>query len=43
MALEAELGVARPTIRKAMEVLRAEGWIVTVPAKGSYPAENLPG
>lgn len=33
-------GVARETARKALKVLRDEGLIVTVPARGSFVAER---
>jgi DNA-binding GntR family transcriptional regulator len=31
-----EFGVARETARKAVAVLRDEGWVVTVPGLGTY-------
>ncbi|MGV9303144.1 GntR family transcriptional regulator [Nonomuraea sp. NPDC004354] len=31
-----QYGVARETVRKAMALLREQGWIYTVPARGSY-------
>lgn len=31
-----ELGVARQTVRKAVEVLRGRGLVVTVRGKGTY-------
>jgi len=39
-ALEAEFGLARGTIRKAIAVLRDEGTIVTTHGKGSYVADQ---
>lgn len=39
-ALEAEFGLARGTIRKAIAVLREEGAIVTTRGKGSYVADQ---
>lgn len=38
--LEAEFGLARGTIRKAVGVLRDEGLVVTTRGKGSYVAER---
>ncbi|MFI6296908.1 GntR family transcriptional regulator [Nonomuraea sp. NPDC050790] len=37
-------GVARETARDAIKVLREEGWIYTIQARGSYvsPAANWP-
>ncbi|GLX06454.1 winged helix-turn-helix domain-containing protein [Microbispora sp. NBRC 16548] len=37
-------GVARETVRRAIAVLREEGWVYTVPQRGSYvsPPENWP-
>jgi GntR family transcriptional regulator len=32
-------GISRDSVRKAMDVLRAEGLVVTVQGKGSYAAE----
>jgi len=37
--LTGEHGVSRDTVRKAMDILRGEGRIVTVQGKGSYVAE----
>ncbi|MFI6814409.1 GntR family transcriptional regulator [Nonomuraea sp. NPDC050328] len=37
VSLEAEFDVSRPTIRKAMERLRDEGWVVTSQGVGSFP------
>lgn len=36
--LQEEYGVARGTVRRAVEVLRAEGRVVTLPQRGSYVA-----
>ncbi|MEU8174213.1 winged helix-turn-helix domain-containing protein [Microbispora hainanensis] len=37
-------GVARETVRRAMAVLREEGWVYTVPQRGTYvsPPESRP-
>lgn len=40
--LEQEFGLARGTIRKAVDTLRADGLAVTVKGKGSYVADELP-
>jgi DNA-binding GntR family transcriptional regulator len=40
--LMGEHGVSRGTVRKAMEVLRDEGWVVTVAQRGSYVSEHPP-
>lgn len=40
--LAAELGVAIGTVRRAVEELRARGLVVTLPAKGTYIAEQQP-
>lgn len=37
-----EFGVARNTARRAVAVLRDEGWVYTVHARGSYVSENRP-
>jgi GntR family transcriptional regulator len=34
-----ETGVATSTARRAVALLRDEGWIYTVPGRGSYPRE----
>ncbi|MFI7618027.1 winged helix-turn-helix domain-containing protein [Nonomuraea terrae] len=43
-ALAEEYGVALGTIRRAIEHLRDGGWLVTLPAKGTYvkAAEDWP-
>ncbi|MEV5711257.1 winged helix-turn-helix domain-containing protein [Actinoallomurus sp. NPDC052274] len=38
--LEQATGLARGTIRKSVETLRAEGLIITVKGKGSFVAEH---
>ncbi|WP_344834071.1 GntR family transcriptional regulator [Nonomuraea dietziae] len=39
-----EYEVARETVRRAMALLREQGWIYTVPARGSFvsPKESWP-
>lgn len=37
VSLEDEFDVSRPTIRKAIEKLREEGWVITSPGVGSFP------
>ena len=34
--IQQEFGVARETARKAVALLRDEGWVVTVPGLGTY-------
>jgi GntR family transcriptional regulator len=34
-AIQQEFGVARETARKAVKLLRDEGWVVTVPGRGT--------
>ena len=34
--VQQEFGVARETARKAVAILRDEGWVVTVPGMGTY-------
>jgi GntR family transcriptional regulator len=34
--IQQEFGVARETARKAVALLREEGWVVTVPGLGTY-------
>lgn len=34
--IQQEFGVARETARKAVKLLRDEGWVVTVPGLGTY-------
>ncbi|MGW3846883.1 GntR family transcriptional regulator [Streptomyces fagopyri] len=40
VALEAEFGVARGTVRKATAALREEGLITTTPGMGSFVADR---
>jgi GntR family transcriptional regulator len=42
MELVAEFGVARTTARRAIAVLAAERYVVTVPHKGSYVLQREP-
>lgn len=43
-ALVSQHGVARETVRRAMALLREQGWIYTVPQRGSYvsPKDSWP-
>lgn len=34
--IQQEFGVARETARKAVALLRDEGWVITVPGMGTY-------
>jgi GntR family transcriptional regulator len=40
LAIQQEYGVARGTARKAVEVLRERGLVVTIPQRGSFVAER---
>ncbi|MFI6418980.1 GntR family transcriptional regulator [Streptomyces sp. NPDC050842] len=40
--LVADHGVARDTARQAVALLRSEGWVITLPQRGSFVAERLP-
>ncbi|RVX45192.1 regulatory GntR family protein [Nonomuraea polychroma] len=42
--LQQEHGVARGSVRRAMELLRKEGWVVTIQGRGTFVAlkENWP-
>lgn len=40
VAMADELGVARLTVRRAMRELRERGLVVTLPAKGTFVAED---
>jgi DNA-binding GntR family transcriptional regulator len=44
-ALLKKYGCARETVRRAMALLREQGWIYTVPQRGSYvsPKDSWPG
>lgn len=35
-----EHGVSRGTVRRALEMLRGEGWVRTFPQRGSYVADE---
>jgi GntR family transcriptional regulator len=35
-SIQQEFGVARETARRAVKLLRDEGWVVTVPGLGTY-------
>lgn len=37
-----ELGVARETARRGVKLLRDEGWVYTVPARGTFVSEGRP-
>lgn len=39
-AIQREYGVARGTARKALELLRQRGLVVTIPQRGSYVADR---
>ncbi|WP_327587850.1 GntR family transcriptional regulator [Nonomuraea sp. NBC_00507] len=43
-SLQQEHGVARGSVRRAMELLRKEGWVVTIQGRGTFVAlkENWP-
>ncbi|MED7826918.1 winged helix-turn-helix domain-containing protein [Streptomyces chiangmaiensis] len=38
----ADYGIARDTARQAVALLRSEGWVITIPQRGSYVAEQRP-
>jgi DNA-binding GntR family transcriptional regulator len=38
----ADYGIARDTARQAVALLRSEGWVITLPQRGTYVAERLP-
>jgi DNA-binding GntR family transcriptional regulator len=38
--LQQEHGVSRVTVRKAVEVLRDEGLVITLPQRGTFVAEK---
>ncbi|GAQ55185.1 winged helix-turn-helix domain-containing protein [Streptomyces acidiscabies] len=40
--LTQRFGVARATVRNAVKYLREEGWVFTVPQRGTYVAERKP-
>ncbi|NJP93680.1 GntR family transcriptional regulator [Nonomuraea sp. FMUSA5-5] len=37
-SLQQEHGIARGSVRRAMEVLREEGWVVTIQGRGTFVA-----
>jgi GntR family transcriptional regulator len=41
--LQQEHGIARDTVRRAMNLLREEQLVVTVPGKGTFVRRQLPG
>ena len=42
-ALVQELGVARTTVRRAIKILREEGLVYTVQARGTFVSADRPG
>lgn len=40
LTIQQEFGVARGTARRAVEVLRERGLVVTIPQRGSYVADR---
>ncbi|MEU6715009.1 GntR family transcriptional regulator [Nonomuraea sp. NPDC046802] len=43
-SLQQEHGVSRGSVRRAMEVLREDGWVITIQGRGTYvaPKEKWP-
>ncbi|MEV6031526.1 GntR family transcriptional regulator [Nonomuraea sp. NPDC052116] len=43
-SLQQEHGIARGSVRRAMELLREEGWVVTIQGRGTFvaPKESWP-
>ncbi|MFG1685413.1 GntR family transcriptional regulator [Nonomuraea sp. NPDC049269] len=43
-SLQQEHGIARGSVRRAMELLREEGWVVTIQGRGTFvaPRGNWP-
>ncbi|MEV0631534.1 GntR family transcriptional regulator [Nonomuraea wenchangensis] len=39
-SLQQEHGIARGSVRRAMEVLRKEGWVVTIQGRGTFVAPS---
>ncbi len=37
-----DYGVARDTARQAVALLRSEGWVITLPQRGTFVAEQPP-
>ncbi|WP_159768880.1 GntR family transcriptional regulator [Streptomyces sp. HM190] len=40
--LVADYGVARDTARQAVALLRSEGWVITLPQRGTFVVERPP-
>lgn len=40
--IQQQLGVAETTVRRALVVLREEGWVYTVPARGTFVSASRP-
>ena len=40
-SLQQEHGIARGSVRRAMEVLREEGWVVTIQGRGTFVAPKV--
>ncbi|WP_327745396.1 winged helix-turn-helix domain-containing protein [Streptomyces europaeiscabiei] len=38
----ADYGVARDTARQAVALLRSEGWVITLPQRGTFVADQPP-
>lgn len=38
----ADYGIARDTARQAVALLRSEGWVITIPQRGTFVAEQQP-
>lgn len=43
LAMAGEYGVAVPTVRKALDLLKAEGVVVAIAGWGTFVAEERPG
>ncbi|MEW9553683.1 GntR family transcriptional regulator [Nonomuraea sp. NPDC050783] len=43
-SLQQEHGIARGSVRRAMELLREEGWVITIQGRGTFvaPREKWP-
>lgn len=37
-----DYGIARDTARQAVALLRSEGWVITLPQRGTFVAQELP-
>jgi GntR family transcriptional regulator len=42
-AIVQETGAARTTVRRAIKILRDEGWVYTLSARGTFVSKNRPG